>query len=58
MEEDKKELQKKYVLWVYSDYGWHPRGFETLKEALEEQRYTSDYFITSGNINYKVEEIN
>lgn len=54
MDSDKQELNKKYVLWTYSDYGWHPKGFDSIKEALQEQRYSSDFFITSGNLDYEV----
>lgn len=54
---DKQQLQKKYVLWTYADYGWHPEGFDTIKEALECQRYTSEFFITSGQLEYRIEEI-
>jgi hypothetical protein len=53
---DKEEVEKEYVLWTYADYGWHPQGFDTIKEALEAQRYTSEYFITSGKLNYTVEK--
>ena len=54
---DKQQLQKKYVLWTYADYGWHPAGFDTLKEALEAVRYTSEFFITSGQLEYRVEQV-
>jgi hypothetical protein len=57
MEETLKEVNKKYVLWTYADYGWHPKGFDTLKEALEEERHTYQWFITNGKIDYKVEEL-
>lgn len=53
---DKEEINKKYILWTYCDYGWHPKGFDSLKEALESDRYTSEFFITSGKLEYNVEE--
>lgn len=55
--EDKQQLQNKFVLWTYADYGWHPTGYDTIKEALEATRYTSEFFITSGQIEYKVEQV-
>lgn len=50
------EITKKYILWTLIDNGWHPQGFDTLKEALEKERYTYNWFITGGKIDYKVEE--
>lgn len=39
---------KKYILWLYSDGGYHPTEFDTVEEALLAERYTSDFYITES----------
>lgn len=46
MPEDKEPFDCKYILWVYSDGGYHPYGFDTLKEAIEYETYSSCKIIT------------
>lgn len=51
------ELKRKYILWIdYGYEGYKPTGFNSLKEALEDTKYGHPFFITSGKIDYKVEE--
>lgn len=39
---------KKYILWVYSDSGYHPTEFDTVEEALLAEKYTRDFYITES----------
>lgn len=54
---DETEVKKKYILWIdYGYEGWKPTGFDTLKEALEHEKYTSNWIITNGKLDYQVLE--
>ena len=41
-----KRFTKPYQLWVYADYGYTPTEFDTIEEALEAEKYTSNWYIT------------
>ena len=47
-----------YILWLdYGTEGYKPFSFQTLKEALESQKYSSGWIITK-KVEYRVIEIN
>ena len=39
---------KKYILWLYSDGGYHPTEYDTVEEVLLAEKYTSDFYITES----------
>lgn len=44
------------ILWTCEGYNeWSPKSFDTIKEALEYERYNSNFVITR-KINYEVVE--
>jgi hypothetical protein len=44
------------ILWVdYGYEGWRPQSFDTIKEALEAEKYMSKYIITRI-VQYDVQE--
>ncbi len=45
-----------YILWTAEGGHWVPKSFNTIKEALEADRYTSQYILTKL-VNYKVVEL-
>lgn len=46
---------KKYQLWTYSDGGYGLKEFDTLDEALEEDKYGSAFYITKY-VDFEVRE--
>lgn len=54
---NKSEQDKKYLLWSRSCCdSWSCTGFDTLKEALESEKYTPQWFITPGRVDYEIIE--
>ena len=52
---DKKEGP--YIVWQNHGYeGWEPSRFETLKAALESQKYATEWIITK-DVQYEVTEM-
>ena len=47
----------KYIAWTYSDYGWHPNGFDSLKEAIAHESYGSEKIITRGLVDWQAVEL-
>ena len=46
-----------YIVWENNGpEGWYPTSFKTLLEALEKQKYSSEWKITKA-ISYEVKEI-
>lgn len=44
------------ILWIsYGSEGWQPNSFDTVKEALEAERYTTQFVITRV-VDYEVKE--
>lgn len=39
---------KKYILWTYSDGGYHPTEFDTVEEALIADKYGSAWYLTES----------
>lgn len=51
-----KDAQGPFILWMDLGYdGWSPRSFKTLKEALETEKYSTEWVITK-TVEYNVEE--
>lgn len=52
----KEELKKaKYILWKNYGYeGLSPEIFNTFEEAVNAEKYSSEWVITQGAIDYKV----
>lgn len=41
-----KDAEGPYIVWENLGYdGWHPYSFKTLKEALEKQKFSSEWVI-------------
>ncbi len=48
-------VKQPWVLWINYGYeGWKPYGFDTLKAALQEQKYGIEWVITPGAQDYDV----
>lgn len=55
-EKIKKLKEYKYILWLdYGVEGWQPTGFDSIKKALEADKYVGSWIITK-NFNYIVNE--
>jgi len=51
----KKKFTKPFVVWKYESYGnWTYEEFETLKEAVESEKYSSEWVVMSP-VNYQIE---
>ena len=49
--------KKEYILWVnYGTEGWGWQDFDTLKEALESEKFGHDWTITK-RVDYEIKEV-
>jgi len=45
-----------FIVWEYYGYeGWHPKSYPSIKKALEDSRYSSDWVLTRP-VSYEVTE--
>ena len=45
-----------FIVWTYHGYdGWLPTSYPSIKKALEDSRYSSDWVLTRP-VNYEVTE--
>lgn len=49
-----KTPTKEYILWVYSDGGYHPTECDTLETALTAVKYTDDWYVTKSLNDFSV----
>ena len=46
-ERTEAELTKPFIVWVdYGSEGWSPTGYDTLKDAITDTKYTSRWIVT------------
>lgn len=56
---EERDLKPKgpFTVWKYHSYeGWSWEDYQTLKEAVEAEKYGSPWVVTRGPIDYTVEE--
>lgn len=51
---DADEVRKLYVRWTdYGREGWKPTGFNSLKDAIEHQSYTSGPILITKRVDWE-----